>query len=286
MEAILVLYEADNVIWYDACPSEVDKDDWAQVHRRAKAYLCLYIEPHIYSNIASEVEYPTFKEKWNVLQHLYGGAAGSTAIFNTWIELIQARLDDSEPLATQLAKLNETRVTLANANMGVTDLQYSLILLNTLLASYKVVTTTILANASPLSLDYRKITARILNEEGRRTGASGSSLNAAHAAPIKAKDKGKGRDHSNLTCHYCQKKGHIKPDCCKRKKDEAEQKKKEGNASVSRQYDFIFSFMPTFFFLVYFTLSHVTLLSHGLHVQSHDQSHDHGLFSYFTHESL
>ena len=63
MEAILVLYEADDVIWYDACPSGVDKDDWAQVHHWAKAYLRLYIEPHIYSNIASEVEYPTFKEK-------------------------------------------------------------------------------------------------------------------------------------------------------------------------------------------------------------------------------
>ena len=33
-------------------------------------------------------------------------------------------------------------------------------------------------------------------------------------------------------------------------------------------------FMPTFFFLVYFTLSHVTLLSHGSHVQSHDRSPD------------
>ena len=33
-------------------------------------------------------------------------------------------------------------------------------------------------------------------------------------------------------------------------------------------------FMPTFFFLVYFTLSHMTLLSHGSHVQSHDGSPD------------
>ena len=47
-----------------------------------------------------------------------------------------------------------------------------------------------------------------------------------------------------------------------------------GRGIVSRQYDFIFSFMPTFFFLVYFTLSHVTLLSHGPHVQSHDGSPD------------
>ena len=33
-------------------------------------------------------------------------------------------------------------------------------------------------------------------------------------------------------------------------------------------------FMPTFFFLVYLTLSHMTLLSHGSHVQSHDGSPD------------
>ena len=52
--------------------------------------------------------------------------------------------------------------------------------------------------------------------------------------------------------------------------------KEERNYEIymSRQYDFIFSFMRTFFFLVYFTLSHVTLLSHGSHVQSHDGSPD------------
>ena len=38
------------------------------------------------------------------------------------------------------------------------------------------------------------------------------------------------------------------------------------SSSMSSQYDFIFSFMPTFFFLDYFTLSHVTLFGHGSHV--------------------
>ena len=52
---------------------------------------------------------------------------------------------------------------------------------------------------------------------------------------------------------------------------------------LSRQYNFIFSFMPTFFFLSYFNLSHVTLLSHESHDQSHDGSpdlsHDEGTWS-------
>jgi len=51
----------------------------------------------------------------------------------------------------------------------------------------------------------------------------------AHA-PIKTDGKKKRKDHSNLTCHYCNKKGHIKPDCRKKKQDESN-KKKEGSSS-------------------------------------------------------
>src|SRR5258708_1100425 len=34
MEAILVLYKADDVICYDSAPTGVDPADWAQVHHR------------------------------------------------------------------------------------------------------------------------------------------------------------------------------------------------------------------------------------------------------------
>jgi hypothetical protein len=36
-----------------------------------------------------------------------------------------------------------------------------------------------------------------------------------------------------LTCHYCQKKGHIQPDCRKKKKEDADKKKKEEGGSGS-----------------------------------------------------
>ena len=45
MEAILVLYEADDVIRHLTAPHGVDLDDWNLVHHRAKAYLRLYIKP-------------------------------------------------------------------------------------------------------------------------------------------------------------------------------------------------------------------------------------------------
>ena len=71
----------------------------------------------------------------------------------------------------------------------------------------------------------------IINKEGHQA-SSGSSLNAAKAAPIKSSSGKKGKkDHSGLTCHYCQKKGHIKPDCHKKKQDEVEKKTKEEGSS-------------------------------------------------------
>jgi hypothetical protein len=110
-------------------------------------------------------------------------------------------------MALQLAKINEARVVLTNASMGITDNQFSLILLCMLPASYKVLASMILAS-SPLSLlKHSKIIAHIINEEGHQSGSSDSSLNTARAAPIKSGNKKK--DHSNLMCHYCNKKGHI-----------------------------------------------------------------------------
>jgi hypothetical protein len=120
-------------------------------------------------------------------------------------------------------------VALTNANMGVTETQYSLILLNALPSSYKIVATILLSSGPATSLKPSNISARVINEEGWQSGP-GASLNAAAHTPIKSSGKGKGkkRDHSTLTCHYCSKKGHIQPDCHKKKKDDVEKGKKDG----------------------------------------------------------
>src|ERR1700735_1336282 len=232
LEAILCLYEADDVVRHATCLAGTDVDEWAAVHRRALAYLRLYIKPDIYSIISSNIDYPTFYDKWQVLENTYGGASGSIAVFNILIQLIETRLDDSAPLAPQLAKLNEARVKLFNASMGVSDTQYCLLLLRALPPSYEALASTILATGAPTTLRHVEITARILSEEAHRSGQSGSSLNAAARAPVKGSGKGKKRDHSQLTCHYCNKKGHIKPDCRKRKKDEEEAAKKASGSGT------------------------------------------------------
>ena len=224
----MILNGAEDLINLRAAPANASPDNWTSVQKSTKAYLRLYIKPDIYSLIASDVDLPTFYDKWEKLKGTYGGASGSTTVFNLWRQLTQCKLDDSTSMATQLAKINETRVALSNASMGITDTQFCLILLHALPDSYEVLASTILASGSADQLKHAEIIARILNEEGQRSGST-SSLNAVKA-PVKSQ-KGKPRDHTNLTCHYCNKKGHIQPDCRKKKKDDKEKKDKEKNAS-------------------------------------------------------
>src|SRR5258708_39515076 len=170
LEALLTLHEAEDIFALKTAPSRVDKGEWDSLQRRTKVYLHLYVKPDIFSLIASDAEFPTFKDKWEKLKQVYGGATGSTTIFNLWIQLTQACLDDSQPMTSQLAKLNEAWVNLSNASMGITDIQYCLILLNALPSTYKVVATTILPSGAPSTLSHTEIIAQILNEEGRHSG--------------------------------------------------------------------------------------------------------------------
>jgi hypothetical protein len=116
--------------------------------------------------------------------------------------------------------------------MGITDLQYCLILLNALPFSYEVVATTILASEALFMLSHTEIIAQILNEKGWHSGNL-AALNAA-CVPIKTDGKKKRKDHFNLICHYCNKKGHIQPDCQKKKQDDSPNKKKEKGSSGSK----------------------------------------------------
>ena len=214
--AFLQFNDIDCILTHETLPSGVDSDNWNSIQKKAKAFLRLYCTTDVYSAVESDINFPSFKAKFEQLRDTYG-SVGSTSTFNLWIELMQARLDDGSPLAPQLAKLNEAHVRLSNSGMGVSDVQYCLILLNALPSSYEVVASTLLASGLVTSLKHSEITARVLNEEGRKLGPS-SSLNTVHAGK---------QDHSQLTCHYCNKKGHIQRDCRKKKRDEVKKKEEE-----------------------------------------------------------
>jgi hypothetical protein len=89
MEAILALHEAEDLITLTAAPAGHDMTEWDSLQHWTKAFLHLYIKQDVYSLIADNTALPTFKHKWDKLKNTYGGASGSTTIFNLWIQLTQ-----------------------------------------------------------------------------------------------------------------------------------------------------------------------------------------------------
>src|SRR5258708_8248704 len=102
LEALLTLHEAEDIFALKMAPSRVDKGEWDSLQRRTKAYLRLYVKPDVFSLIASDAKFPTFKDKWEKLKQVYGGATGSTTIFNFLIQLKHAHLDDSQHKTSHL----------------------------------------------------------------------------------------------------------------------------------------------------------------------------------------
>jgi hypothetical protein len=196
---------------------------WTESEELVLGVFEMYTQKDVWNTVSDDIKFKTCKSKWDELKKVYGGV-GSMSAFNNWIALTGTSLDESKPMLPQLQKLNDACTTLRNNNMEITPLQFSFILIKALPESYSAVASTILAAGEPKDLSPITIQERILNEEGRRSGTS-ASLNKV--APIKTKDK-------NITCFYCNKKGHKSNECKKKKRDLAAKEKKDkeqGNAT-------------------------------------------------------
>ncbi|KAI0055471.1 hypothetical protein BV25DRAFT_1928349 [Artomyces pyxidatus] len=135
----------------------------------------------------------------------------------------KTRFTESEEMVHQITRLNQLRVHLKLNDMGISDLQCCLILLNALPNSYSIMRATTLGLGPPSQLTPDDVISRIYTAEGKPAeGSPDTGLGGLHAVgrplPMGKKEK------NDVTCHYCKKKGHISPDCRKKKADEKKKK--------------------------------------------------------------
>ena len=183
--------------------------DWEAKEEIVLGILEMYCQKDVWTTVSDDSKFDTCKAKWVEIKCVYGGV-GSMSSFNTWVALTSTTLDELTLMLPQLQKLNDTRITLENNDMKITDLQFCFILIKALPESYSAVASTILATGAPKDLSPQTIQDRILNEKGRWSGTS-ASLNKI--APIKK--KGNKADKSKIKCYYCQKNGHKSNECRK-----------------------------------------------------------------------
>jgi hypothetical protein len=201
--------------------------EWDAKEEIILGVLEMYCQKDVWTSVSDDSKFKSCKAKWEEIKHVYGGI-GLMSSFNTWVALTSTALDESTPMLTQLQKLNDARITLENNDMKISNLQYSFILIKALPDTYSTIASTILATGEPKDLSPQMIQDRILNEEGRWSGAS-ASLNKI--APIKR--KGDKADKGKVKCHYCQKNGHKSNECRKKKRDAEEKQKKEKDKGSS-----------------------------------------------------
>ena len=210
--------------------------------------LTLYTTSEVYTQVASDVVYPSVHDKYQHLETLYG-KVGSMATFNAWVGLVNTKLQEGLPFCPQLQAMLEARNTLAENGMTFSDMQMCFILLDALPPSYSTVAGAILAQGAPAALLPQDLINGFLNEESHLIGPSAT---LAKVAPVNKISPNKGKQWAQklqqpssstsqgssleVTCYYCQQPGHKKPDCKKMKWDQENARKgKEGQIRKAQQ---------------------------------------------------
>src|SRR6266702_2998298 len=137
-----------------ADPANPDADVvacWDKEEEVIIGLLFLFVTTEVYSQIASDHIFPTVHAKYQQLKTLYG-AVGSMATFNLWVSLANTKLQEGSPFLPQLQHMLDTRNTLGENGMAISDMQMSFILLDALPPSYSTIAGTILAAGPPSAL--------------------------------------------------------------------------------------------------------------------------------------
>ena len=69
--AILQFLDVDSILIYNTCPNVVDADDWSTIQKKITAYMHLHCWVDIFPTMELDVNFPTFKHKFDQLNKMY-----------------------------------------------------------------------------------------------------------------------------------------------------------------------------------------------------------------------
>ncbi len=162
---MIVLFRMNGLKTHISDTKPASDKDWDAHEEMVLGVLEMYCQKDVWMSVSDDSKFGTCKSKWEELQKLYRGI-GSMSVFNSWMAITNATLDNSTLLLPQLQKLNNLHITLSNNDNKITDLQYCFMLLKALPESYSTIASTILVLGEPKDLTPQKIQDQILNEEG------------------------------------------------------------------------------------------------------------------------
>ena len=158
-------------------------------------------------------------------------------------------MDVLKDLDANLDEFNRLCLNLANCEQNFSDEHFAVILLNSLPDSYREIKNAIKYGRDSLTFEtvvsaLKSRDLELRNEtkgEGLitrgRTPTRNWNQNNGNKSNLRNKSRSKSKTRGKK-CYYCQREGHFIKDCFKKKKDDKEKPKSDGDlAIVSNEFD-------------------------------------------------
>lgn len=209
-------------------PEGKTEKEWEVLNRKAVAMIRKYIDKSLFEHVST---YTNAYELWTKLESMIQKKTPRNKA-HLVRRLVKLEYSDGQNMIEHLNTFKGIVNQLTKADMKIDDELQTLLLLSSLPESWDTLVVT-LSNSTPdgkLSLD--TITDSLLNEESRRKERGMSSHSEANVVENRGRSehrskgsrgKSRGRSKSRprgLTCFYCGKDGHKKPECRFLKRDQ------------------------------------------------------------------
>jgi hypothetical protein len=205
-------------------------DEWKILHRQACGFIRQWIDDNVLSHISDETQARTL---WQKLEELYVRKEGTNKMFLIK-QLMNLRYRAGSLVADHVSAFQDIINQLSSMGITFEDEFRALLLLGSLLDSWETLKVTLCNSAPNGVVTWNLVKTKVLNEETRRIAEKGTASSSSDmlvtdsrgrsqirdpkkgAAKGRSKSRGKYDDYE---CHHCHKKGHIKWQCRKWKKE-------------------------------------------------------------------
>ena len=181
--------------------------DWTRRSKQVGSLIVLTIKESLYHLINASTD---GKDIWDILKTTYQ-KPGALSVFLLYQKVFRSTLSEGSSLREQIQELTNLRQQISTAGVVISDQHFAFSILLSLPESYSTLSSTLLATIDLTTIKPTDVTARILEEESRR------SLNPSLSAVKKTK-------RYSGTCGYCKKQGHRERECRSKKRDESKGK--------------------------------------------------------------
>ena len=205
----------------------------AQKMAEARAEMILRVDDSQLSHMRSRDP----MEIWNDLRdvHRARGFATSLALRR---KFLTAKKKEEQSMQSWIGEIRSQAFTIEEATGTVVSDQDKILALTMgLPAAYDPVIINF-DSAPPDDLTFNVVVARLLNEETRQQSgisSDGAQIKTEREATFAAMGGRPAR--GDITCHFCDKKGHYKSECREKMKWDESQEKKKDQANVAVDFD-------------------------------------------------